>query len=38
MKINTKQDIISLLAKSISIFGIFIQFEEKYGFIKKAEK
>ena len=38
MKINTKQDIISLLAKSISNFGIFIQFEEKYGFIEKAEK
>ena len=38
MKINTKQDMISLLAKSISNFGIFIQFEEKYGFIEKAEK
>jgi len=35
--LNVKQDIINLLAKSISNFGAFIQFEERYGFIKKAE-
>ena len=35
--LNVKQDIINLLAKSISNFVTFIQFEEKYGFIEKAE-
>ena len=35
--LNVKQDIINLLAKSISNFVTFIQFEESYGFIEKAE-
>ena len=35
--INVKQDIINLLAKSISNCVTFIQFEEYYGFIGKAE-
>ena len=35
--INIKQDIISLLAKSISNCITFIQFEEYYGLIEKAE-
>lgn len=35
--LNVKQDIINLLAKSISNFVKFIQFEESYGFIEKAE-
>ena len=34
---NIKQDIINLLAKSISNFIPFIKFEEYYGFIEKAE-
>ena len=35
--LNVKQDIINLLAQSISNFVTFVQFEEKYGFIEKAE-
>ena len=35
--LNVKQDIINLLAKSISNFVTFIQFEENFGFIEKAE-
>ena len=35
--LNIKQDIINLLAKSISNFVTFIQFEENFGFIEKAE-
>ena len=35
--LNVKRDIINLLAKSISNFVTFIQFEENYGFIEKAE-
>ena len=35
--LNVKQDLINLLAKSISNFVKFIQYEENYGFIEKAE-
>ena len=35
--LNVKQDIINLLAKSISNYIPFIKFEEYYGFIEKAE-
>ena len=35
--LNVKRDIINLLAKSISNFVTFIQFEENFGFIERAE-
>ena len=35
--LNVKQDIINLLAKSISNFVTLIKFKESYGFIEKAE-
>ena len=35
--LNVKQELINLLSKSISNFVKFIQYEENYGFIEKAE-